>query len=57
MNILELTLYDQKRSLVFTRGTITELARHAINCKVPGLQSDQSQIHVANITQNRFPQQ
>ncbi len=57
MNSLELTLSYQKRSLVFTRGAISEGTRHALDRKVPGLQRDQSQIHATHITQNPFSHQ
>ena len=32
MNILELTLYDQKLTLVFTLGPMSQETRHALDC-------------------------
>ena len=57
MNILKLTLYDQKCSLVFTRGAMTEDTRHVLDRKVPCLRRYQTQIHATNITQNSFSHQ
>ena len=53
MNILELTLHDQKRALVFTRGAMSEEARHTLDCQALLFHRDQTQIH-ATITQDTF---
>jgi DNA-binding IclR family transcriptional regulator len=40
MNVFNFTLYDLKRTIVFTRRAMTEDARNALDCKVPCLQRD-----------------